>query len=211
MRRFNHDTPGARSWHEDLAFCFCRFSYRLESSNDIYKDRLAVLWQICTKKKHSSPQRFIDWISCALFAGKSWTIWSTSRTNLSSIIQRDVSSKIRFCQPHFHDWLRGLWNEFYLFFRVRHYSVTVPSLRTMPVHAEEFSMTFQDRHETGLHEGLVTIALNGHAFNTHGRRPRICNFSSLSHNSYNRIVLNFKSLGVCHQIKDQGLVIFNLS
>ena len=60
----------------------------------------------------------------------------------------------------------------------------------VPVHIEEFSMTFQDRHETGLHEGLVNIALNGQAFETHGRRPRICSLSSLSYISYNRSVLN---------------------
>ena len=98
-------------------------------------------------------------------------------------------------------------NEFYLFFRVRHSSVTVLPHRPVPVHIEEFSMTFQDRHETGLHEGLVNIALNGQAFKTHGRRPRKSSLSCFSHILYNRILLKFKNLGVRHQILDQGLVI----
>ena len=62
--------------------------------------------------------------------------------------------------------------------------------RPVPVHIAEFSMTFQDCHETGPHEGLVNISLNGQAFETHGRRPRICSRSSLSYISYNRSVLN---------------------
>ena len=39
--------------------------------------------------------------------------------------------------------------------------------RPVPVHIAEFSMMFQDCHETGLHEGLVNISLNGQAFETH--------------------------------------------
>ena len=47
------------------------------------------------------------------------------------------------------------------------------------VHVEEFSMTFPDRHEAGLHEGLVNISLNGQAFRTHAWRLRKSSFSSL--------------------------------
>ena len=64
------------------------------------------------------------------------------------------------------------------------------------VHDQEVSMTFQERHEAGLHEGLVNIALNGEAFKTHAWRLRKSSVSSLSHMSYNRILWTLKNVGV---------------
>ena len=49
------------------------------------------------------------------------------------------------------------------------------------VHVEELSMTAQELHEAGQHEGLVNISLNGEAFKTHAWRLRKSSVSSLSH------------------------------
>ena len=123
----------------------------------------------------------------------------------------EFALQYEFCVSHFLTTECDVYKkEFYLFFLVQRFLVTEISQRPALAHIEEFSMTFQDCHETGLYERLVNIALNGQAIETHGRRPRICSLASLSYLSHNRSVLKCKNLGVLHQVLDQGLLISNL-
>ena len=145
-----------------------------------------------------------------------WNSWSNNESNSASkhiyaatvcycvwiaesVLQHELSSSI-FARQNamLMKWVVSFFFE-YVTLHARSYHH-----RPKLVHDQEVSMTFQERHEAGLHEGLVNIALNGEAFKTHAWRLRKSSVSSLSHISYNRILWTLKHVGAPYQILDHG-------
>ena len=119
------------------------------------------------------PFKTVQLWFCKVFTSKirtvlnqriSWAIFEDRFKNLFKITSRASALQYELCVSHFLTTECDAYEtELYFFFE--NSAVQSPSHRHRPVlvYIEEFSMTFQDRHETRFHEGLVNIALNNQA------------------------------------------------